>query len=110
MNFVQFSVEEFGGFTDWSNHRRLLEPIGNAPAAELDAAQYRQLEKLTKAAFLQINGLRRTWGGSTPRQSCDLDIRYWYCVRYGTHNFAIRQEHPVIHHRRPPRAAPQLIA
>ncbi|TMQ74448.1 Mobile element protein [Candidatus Accumulibacter phosphatis] len=28
---------------DWFNHRRLLEPMGNVPPAEAEAAYYRQL-------------------------------------------------------------------
>ena len=30
---------------DWFNHRRLLEPIGNVPPAEAEAAYYRQLNE-----------------------------------------------------------------
>lgn len=30
---------------DWFNHRRLPEPIGNVPAAELEQACYRQREE-----------------------------------------------------------------
>lgn len=30
-------------WVDWFNHRRLLEPIGNVPPAEAEAAYYRQL-------------------------------------------------------------------
>ncbi len=29
-------------WVDWFNHRRLLEPIGNVPPAELKSAYYRQ--------------------------------------------------------------------
>ena len=29
---------------DWVNHRRILEPIGNRPSAEAEAAYYRRLE------------------------------------------------------------------
>ncbi len=32
-------------WVDWYNHRRLLEPIGNVPPAEAEAAYYRQLEE-----------------------------------------------------------------
>jgi len=35
---------------DWFNHRRLLEPLGNIPPAELEQAYYRQLEELAIAA------------------------------------------------------------
>jgi putative transposase len=30
-------------WVDWFNHRRLLEPIGNVPPAEAEAAYYEQL-------------------------------------------------------------------
>jgi len=35
---------------DWFNHRRLLEPIGNVPPAELELAYCRQQEELAMAA------------------------------------------------------------
>jgi transposase InsO family protein len=35
---------------DWFNHRRLLEPIGNVPPAEFEAAYYEQLEGSAMAA------------------------------------------------------------
>ncbi len=43
---------EFATLTwvDWFNHRRLLEPIGNVPPAELEAAYYEQLEESAMAA------------------------------------------------------------
>ena len=43
---------EFATLTwvDWFNHRRLLEPIGNVPPAELEAAYYRQLEESAMVA------------------------------------------------------------
>jgi len=37
-------------WVDWFNYRRLLEPIGNVPPSELEAAYYRQLEESAKAA------------------------------------------------------------
>jgi transposase InsO family protein len=37
-------------WVDWFNHRRRLEPIGNVPPAELEAAYYRQREESAKAA------------------------------------------------------------
>lgn len=37
-------------WVDWFNHRRLLEPIGNVPPAEAEAAYYRQLEEAAMAA------------------------------------------------------------
>ena len=43
---------EFATLTwvDWFNHRRLLEPIGNVPPAEFEAAYYEQLEGSAMAA------------------------------------------------------------
>jgi transposase InsO family protein len=35
---------------DWFNHRRLLEPIGNVPPAELESAYHRQQQALAMAA------------------------------------------------------------
>lgn len=37
-------------WVDWFNHRRLLEPIGYVPPAELEQAYYRQLEGSAIAA------------------------------------------------------------
>ena len=37
-------------WVDWFNHRRLLEPIGDVPPAELEAAYYEQLEGSAMAA------------------------------------------------------------
>ena len=38
---VEYATLEW---VDWFNHRRLLEPIGNVPPAELEQTYYRQLE------------------------------------------------------------------
>ena len=35
---------------DWFNHRRLLEPIGNVPPAELEAAYYYSTTQMPMAA------------------------------------------------------------
>lgn len=37
-------------WVDWFNNRRLLEPIGNIPPAEAEAAYYAALEELRIAA------------------------------------------------------------
>ena len=37
-------------WVDWFNNRRLLEPIGNVPPAELEMAYYRQLEESAMVA------------------------------------------------------------
>lgn len=37
-------------WVDWFNNRRLLEPIGNVPPAELEMAYYRQLKESAEAA------------------------------------------------------------
>lgn len=44
---VEFATLEW---VDWFNHRRLLEPIGNVPPAEAEAAYYAQLEAVPIAA------------------------------------------------------------
>jgi putative transposase len=44
---VEYTTLEW---VDWFNHRRLLEPIGNIPSAELEMAYYRQLEESAMAA------------------------------------------------------------
>jgi transposase InsO family protein len=47
-----FEAVEFAtlGWVAWFNNRRLLEPIGNIPPAEADAAYYAQLEIMPMAA------------------------------------------------------------
>ena len=44
---VEYATLEW---VDWFDHRRLLEPIGNVPAAELEQAHYRQQEEPAIAA------------------------------------------------------------
>ncbi len=44
---VEYATLEW---VDWFNHRRLLEPIGNVPPAELEMAYYRQLDESAMAA------------------------------------------------------------
>ena len=44
---VEFATLEW---VDWFNNRRLLEPIGNMPPAEAEAAYYAQLEAIPMAA------------------------------------------------------------
>jgi len=44
---VEYATLEW---VDWFNHRRLLEPIGNVPPAELEMAYYRQLEESAMVA------------------------------------------------------------
>jgi transposase InsO family protein len=44
---VEFATLEW---VDWFNNRRLLEPIGNIPPAEAEAAYYAQLEVAPIAA------------------------------------------------------------
>ena len=44
---VEFAPLEW---VEWFNHRRLLEPIGDRPAAEAEAAYYRQTEHTALAA------------------------------------------------------------
>jgi len=44
---VEYATLEW---VDWFNHRRLLEPIGNVPPAELEAVYYRRQEESANAA------------------------------------------------------------
>jgi len=44
---VEYATLEW---VDWFNHRRLLEPIGNIPPAELEQAYYRELKESAIAA------------------------------------------------------------
>ena len=44
---VEFATLEW---VDWFNNRRILEPIGNLPPAEVEAAYYRQTELTALAA------------------------------------------------------------
>jgi len=44
---VEYATLEW---VDGFNHRRLLEPTGNVPTAELEQANYRQLEESAMAA------------------------------------------------------------
>ena len=44
---VEYATLEW---VDWFNHRRLLEPIGNIPPAEFEAAYYRQQDESAQVA------------------------------------------------------------
>ena len=44
---VEYATLEW---VDWFNNRRLLQPIGNIPPAELEMAYYRQLEESAMVA------------------------------------------------------------
>ncbi len=44
---VEYATLEW---VDWFNHRRLLEPIGNVPPAELEATYYHSMSQLPMAA------------------------------------------------------------
>jgi putative transposase len=47
MEAVEYATLEW---VDWFNHRRLLEPIGHIPPAELEKAYYRQQQESARAA------------------------------------------------------------
>lgn len=47
LDAVEFATLEW---VDWVNHRRLLEPIGDVPPAEKEAAYYEQITGSAKAA------------------------------------------------------------
>ena len=44
---VEFATLEW---VDWFNHRRLLEPIGSIPPAEMESAYYQQMQGSAMAA------------------------------------------------------------
>ncbi|MEM9813927.1 MAG: hypothetical protein AAF913_14805, partial [Pseudomonadota bacterium] len=46
------------------NNRRLLEPIGNIPPAEAEAAYHARMDAMAAAAQLKPKRLRQTRGGS----------------------------------------------
>jgi len=47
MDTVEYATLEW---VDWFNNRRLLEPIGNVPPAEAQAASYAALDQIAQAA------------------------------------------------------------
>ena len=47
LDAVEYATLEW---VDWFNHRRLLEPIGNVPPAELEATYYHSMSQLPMAA------------------------------------------------------------
>ncbi len=47
LDAVEYATLEW---VDWFNHRRLLEPIGNIPPAELEATYYHSTGQLPMAA------------------------------------------------------------
>ena len=47
LHLVEYATLEW---VDWFNHRRLLEPIGNVPPAELEASYYQSTSQLPMAA------------------------------------------------------------
>jgi len=49
---VEFATLEW---VDWFNHRRLLEPIGHVPPAELEEEYYRQAAQGEEEAFKQTS-------------------------------------------------------
>ena len=58
---VEYATLEW---VDWHNNRRLLEPVGNIPPAEAEAAYFASLEETAIAAKLKPNGLRGYRGSS----------------------------------------------
>ena len=47
MDAVEYATLEW---VDWFNNLRLLEPIGNVPPAEAEAAYYAALDQIAQAA------------------------------------------------------------
>ena len=78
---VEFATLEW---VDWFNHRRLLEPIGNIPPAEAEAAYYAQLEAVPDGHV----GLKRT---------CLRETRYGSATSAGTtrSNLRRRSRNPI---------------
>ena len=58
---VEYATLEW---VDWFNNRRLLEPIGNIPPAEVEERYYAVMDDVPIAAQLKPNGLRQSRGGS----------------------------------------------
>ena len=56
-------------WVDWFNHRRLLEPIGNVPPAEAEAAYYQQLTESAMPAVRLEFGHRSRWGAGPHRRA-----------------------------------------
>jgi hypothetical protein len=71
---VEFATLEW---VDWSNNRRLLEPIGNIPPAEAGEQYYAMRDQLPMAARIKQNSLRRTRGGSVAANPTLLAIPRW---------------------------------
>lgn len=63
---VEYTTLEW---VDWFNNRRLLEPIGNIPPAEVEANFYAALEAESMAVQLNKIGLRQTRRGSAQKWS-----------------------------------------
>lgn len=61
MEAIEYATLEW---VDWFNHRRLLEPIGNVPPAELGMQYFRQRSEQAVLAGLNANSLRRIRGDS----------------------------------------------
>src|SRR5258708_18837575 len=59
MEAVEYATLEW---VDWFDNRRLLEPIGNIPPAEAEAAYYAPIKELAMVACPKINSLRQTRG------------------------------------------------
>lgn len=58
---VEYATLEW---VDWFNNRRLLEPIGNIPPAEVEDQYYAAADNIDMAAWLTTQRLRQTQGGS----------------------------------------------
>ena len=65
---VEFATLEW---VDWFNNRRLLEPIGNIPPAEAEAAYYAQLA-MTRSAAQDSNKTASGKPGAVQRRFSEL--------------------------------------
>jgi hypothetical protein len=61
-------------WVSWCNNQRLLEPIGNIPSVEFEAAYYEQERGQAIAARLTRESLRDSLGGSLPQKNGDFSI------------------------------------
>lgn len=69
---VEFATLEW---IDWFNHGRLMEPIGNVPAAEAEDRRYAMLDALAMAALLEPKRHRKSRGGSVLLTVCPVSAK-----------------------------------
>ena len=75
---VEYATLEW---VDWFNHRRLLEPIGYVPPAELEQAYYRQLGRVGHGGLTQTTESPEFRGGSGNTNAAHPKIHLAMSVR-----------------------------